>query len=568
MPGFLISNIKKLSDLELKNVNQTECIIQKLENVDFVILRNTLKKFWEDKLFFQDEDHIIITEGILLNKTELLKKYQVDDLCSLIKTYLKKGEGEFFKEFVGSFSGAVYLKKEKRWCVWTNQTGENTLFYYKKGNFFIIGSQLNYIFDALRLNKEKYTLNEEAIYSILTYGYMYDSQTYAKEIKRLLGGEYLTISKEGFQIKKYFKLNHKTYNLKNKTEDEIIELLDEKFRHAIQIEYDKDLEYGYEHLTDISGGLDSRMNFWVAFEMGYRNITMLHYSNGYSSDEKISKEIAQKTKSILMDRQLDDFRFLYDIDKIVEMNWGLTSFHFITGGQNMLENLNMHKFGVEHTGMIGDVVIGSFLSEPNEKIELAGLYSEKLKNKINLEHLKKFNDKELYMIQVRGLLGACGSIIIRRNYTEVFAPFLEPDFLQFCLSIPVELRANHSLYKKWIVKKYPNAAAIRWQKTESKLTDGKFKEMVNKVHYLGVKWLLQRIGLLKKPIESGMNPLDYWYQNSADLQKNWQEYFEKNIGNKILSEEIKNDLKLMFYDGNTCEKGQALTVLSVVSKFF
>src|SRR5699024_7978460 len=100
MPGFLISNIKKISDLELKNVNQKECIIQKLENVDIVILRNTLKKFLEDKLFFQDEDHIIITEGILLNKKDLLKKNQVDDLCSLIKTYLKKGEGEFFKEFV------------------------------------------------------------------------------------------------------------------------------------------------------------------------------------------------------------------------------------------------------------------------------------------------------------------------------------------------------------------------------------------------------------------------------------------------------------------------------------
>ncbi|WP_405595421.1 hypothetical protein ACI3DN_09180 [Sellimonas catena] len=67
-----LSNIKKISDLELKNVNQTECIIQKLENVDFVILRNTLKKFLEDKLFFQDEDHIIITEGILLNKKDLL----------------------------------------------------------------------------------------------------------------------------------------------------------------------------------------------------------------------------------------------------------------------------------------------------------------------------------------------------------------------------------------------------------------------------------------------------------------------------------------------------------------
>ena len=39
-----------------------------------------------------------------------------------------------------------------------------------------------------------------------------------------------------------------------------------------------------------------------------------------------------------------------------------------------------------------------------------------------------------------------------------------------CYDIPVEMRMNHNLYKKWIIKKYPKAADFKWEKIDDKIT--------------------------------------------------------------------------------------------------
>lgn len=44
---------------------------------------------------------------------------------------------------------------------------------------------------------------------------------------------------------------------------DLIDMLDEKFRAVVKLEFDKDIEYGYKYLVDLSGGLDSRMTSWV-----------------------------------------------------------------------------------------------------------------------------------------------------------------------------------------------------------------------------------------------------------------------------------------------------------------
>lgn len=43
------------------------------------------------------------------------------------------------------------------------------------------------------------------------------------------------------------------------------------------------------------------------------------------------------------------------------------------------------------------------------------------------------------------------------------------DFLEFALPIPYELRKNHYIYKKWILKKYPDAAEFEWEKIKVKI---------------------------------------------------------------------------------------------------
>lgn len=66
----------------------------------------------------------------------------------------------------------------------------------------------------------------------------------------------------------YHRFNSNKYNLYNIPEDEIIQESDDRFRNAIRHEYDKDREYGYKHLTDLSSGLDSRMAMWIEKKWG------------------------------------------------------------------------------------------------------------------------------------------------------------------------------------------------------------------------------------------------------------------------------------------------------------
>ena len=61
-------------------------------------------RFIDDKVIFASEKKIVVIDGVLPNKAELLKKYSVDNLNELIKEY----QDDIFREFIGPFSGFVY----------------------------------------------------------------------------------------------------------------------------------------------------------------------------------------------------------------------------------------------------------------------------------------------------------------------------------------------------------------------------------------------------------------------------------------------------------------------------
>lgn len=49
------------------------------------------------------------------------------------------------------------------------------------------------------------------------------------------------------------------------------------------------------------------------------------------------------------------------------------------------------------------------------------------------------------------------------------------------MSIPLEYRMNHVLYKKWILSKYPDAAKFRWEKTGELITKSNTNSFTKKL---------------------------------------------------------------------------------------
>lgn len=568
MPGFFISNIK--TELELNNIYPNLCVQQNIDTDAGTVKRNTLNKFMNDKAFAETDDYIIVSDGYILNKTSLFQQYCVDTVELLFSEMYRKNGDEFFSELKGSFSGAFYDKKNEKWLIYTNHVGDSPVYYMKTEQGFFAGSQVNYILDICHKKNIKLTFDEDAAYQILTHAFMIDDTTYAKEIKRLIGGTYLYVTHNCVEEKTYHVFKKNTQKFKNKSDEELVNEIDKAFTAAAKLEYDKDLEYGYAHLTDISGGLDSRMTLWVAHTLGYGSMQLITYCKGNYLDEIIGKQIASYWKDEILVKQLDDAQYLYDIDEIVFMNGGLSLYSGISGGNRMLKSLNPHIYGLEHTGINGNNSLSSYLKNTSEF--KTGRYSEKLVNRMSDKHRdywKMFEDQEMYLNYTRAYRGMTNTFQIRRNYTEVSAPFLDIDFIQLCFDIPVEKRIDYHIYKKWILTKYPEAAQFKWESTNSRINEPKFIVTLRRIVARGPQKIFRMLGLLHK-INDGMTPIAYWIANDKKLKAYLDGYAEEELNNPKaeMSTQLISDMKKLYSTGTAVEKTMVLTVLGSVKLYF
>ncbi len=565
MPGFLVSNVNK--SFKLNNLYNEKCVYENLECA-FKVCRNTLNKFLDDKILQENERYIIVTDGVLLNKKTLMEQYQCDSLFALIITMYQQHGIKFPDYFRGGVSGALYDKVENQWHIWTGHVGDNALFYYRCQNQFIVASQVNYILD--NIEKNTLTLNEQAVYSMLTYGFMYDDRTYANEIKRIPPGCVLTISDEGIGISRYYVVDNNKIDVSSWSKDDIIDELDRRFRNAVKLEFDKDLEYGYSHLVDLSGGFDCRMTAWVAHDMGYTDCINICYSQSTGNDFPIAQEIAAKLNSTLFFRQMDDAKFLSEIDRLTALSSGVDRYSAITGGEDMLRHMDCDTFGVEHTGLLGDVVISSFVrtEEENTERKMGAMCSEVLKDRVLDEHIFQYPNTEIQKMYIRGFYGACSSVMIRRNYVEVAAPFIDPDVLDFCMSIPLEYRADHKIYNEWIIKKYPGAADIRWSHNDRKITDSKFRGTMRALRYRGWDKICRVLAPKKYVTSYNMNPFDYWYISKPEIRNVMDTYYREHLNCPVLPIAIRRDMECLYANGSAYDKTLVLSAQSALELYF
>lgn len=571
MPGFFISNVPNQKDIE--NVFPDRCMFERKSACGFSLQRNTLRRFLDDKTLAETDHFLIISEGVIFNKAELYETYCVDNIESLILSLYKSLGDEFFNTFRGSFSGALYDKEKETWLIWTNHCGDNSLFYSYKNNEFRVGSQFDYVLNSLSAAHIATSIDEQAAYYELTFGFMEDDSTFIEEIKRLLPGSYIKIDASGFSCNTYWETARigETESYAGESEAEVIDKIDELFRRAVKREFDKDIEYGYRHMSNLSGGMDSRMTTWVAHDMGYSDIVNTTFCQAGNPDEKIAERIAASLGNELIFKPLDEASFMFDVDIHVSMLYGLSLYFGLTGGRRLLQSINMDDFGLEHTGQGTDISIGSYLTNPSQahNTGVDGLYSRKLKSRIaNSTNHSRYADHELYMINVRGYLGMLTSHFIKRNYTEVSSPGLDPDLMNYCLSLPLELRTpyhGHSLYRKWVMTKYPKAASFTWTGTGVAFKRPAALAWLSMILRWGPRAALNRIGItLPESRFSNMNPASYWWRTNAAFRDFFASYYSQNMPNLPVSEALQADLKDMYEQGNITEKIQAITAIATI----
>ncbi len=531
----------------------------------FSLFTQNTARFVEDHIFEIAADHGIVLDGVVLNKAELLAA-QGETSWPVLVSRMAEPVCRFL---CGPFTGCLWEGD----CLYTfaNQTGDTAVFYYQNATCFIASSSFSMVHHFCRENGFPLTYDEVAANHLLSFGWVVEGHTLAKEIHRVRPGEVVYLKNGQIREEIYHRLNN-THTLDISIE-EAVELLDTGFRKAVKRCFDKDLEYGYNHhLADMSGGLDSRMTSWVARDLGYENITNICYAKSNSIEVPCSRAAALALGNEFLFKSLDDLTFFYDVDEILQKNYGLTNYISLTGGNRFLSDLSFEKFGLEHTGQLGDVIIGSYVKKGQSLERNPKEISTSDPIHVQLKHAADFENQELLMLYYRGFYGILSSHFIRGNYTYVVSPFLDTDFLELCMSLPLTYRCDHVLYLAWLRAKFPAALAVpstRRTTEHEKLTWRDMgRRLVGKHKHAAIRLLktIKLYGVINDP--NTMNPLEYWYSTTPNLQAFLTTYYEENLFRLDVHPAIKPQVEELFHGERVTDKLLAITVLGGLKNYF
>lgn len=525
--------------------------------------QKTAKKFLQNKLWIDNSEYFIVTEGVITNLNELCSKYHVKDYEELIHSIcLNKC---FFKEFKGNFAGYIFLKNKNSHILFNNHTASKKIFYFEHEHFFIFSTDLYTLCQKLEEKKIKRTLNPEAAYLLLTSGFMHENLTLVDQVYQLRAGEYLEVNNYKIKSGFYFHLNNIGVNTDKK--NDIIDNLDIKFRHAINFEFSQDKLNQFTGITTLSGGLDSRMTAMIAYKNNFKNQIFINFSEKGYADDIIASWIS-KDLNVKLDKYSLTANGLKAIEDVVKVNDGLNLYSGSGHSFEAIRNYKISNVGFIHTGMIGDAVLGSFLTSKSEtKPTLqSGLYSTKLFRKVKptLEkYITNYKNEEVYKFYNRAFLGANNGFLFFDLIGESSSPFLESDFLSYAYSIPLEYKYKERIYIDWIKSKHPDIAKYTWESIGGKPTNN---ELIR--HYYRYKRAIVKRMPIDTMWKNNMNPEQLWYDANPDIKLYLDNYFSENNCRLEAYPELRADIMYLYKKGNITEKTQVLTLLAALKLLF
>lgn len=493
--------------------------------------RCTDGRFLNDRCLAVTDSHVVLIDGILLNKSSLYSDTETSNVLDLFLELLgREPIDAVLARLKGPFTGAVLDRAKNNLHIFPNQTGDTAVFSYSATPNPYISNSFDLLMRVLDADGLTTTFDEHAAQMMLSYGFMLDDHTFAQEVKRVSPGqrrEFNLGSTAPETNNEYWKISLNSVEVPESL-DKVIESMDLLFRQAVRECFEKDLEYGYErHLADLSGGLDARMVNVVARELGFENLTNLTYSESNSSERKYSFELAAQLGNDLIFHPLDGGRCLLNPKSNLRLNGGMGYYGGITGGRYLLQALNFSEFGLEHTGQLGDVVIGSFLTSPQRQAAEVGQGGYSRVNVYSPTASVDTLDEELFLMNTRGFRGALSTHLLRQHFTYAVSPFLDIDLIAFMFSIPLEYRVRHRLYGAWLSAKYPlalNVPSTRRLRAESTAIGHALRSIKAVVSKLASKAerVLSDIGMPGSEFLGGlrndMNPAEYWYRKNSDVR--------------------------------------------------
>lgn len=480
------------------------------------------RTFDGDSFTFHDDKLLIIFDGVVLNFSEVINDNGFENLKDFIIDNFYRNH-VFFNDFIGPFTGLIYDKETNKCQVFTNQTGDSFVFYSENFNDSSIFTNDYNFFIKSKSFRKFYKWNLNGAKQLLDFGYMVTDETLIQDIHRLMPGYFATLHPNYLLIEKYFdlKLNSNSISIK-----ESVELVDKLFNKSISRIINTNYRLGYNDLLiDLSGGLDSRVINFAVKKIKSDGILNVSYAQSRSLDNLFASKVASELENDLIFYQLDYPSFMFDYKKVVRNNFGLAAYHGSTGSIRVLDYINLSFYGLQITGQLGDVIVGSYVqnySQPNQNYK-------RLFNNFDISiDTSNYETNEEYILKTRGFQGILSTHLFRNNRIFNVSPFLDIHFLKAVMSIPLVYRKNHKLYLSWLNTKFPEAMKIKSTRD---------------------KWILLRLynKLTKKfkcfftASRYDMNPFEFWLKKVKTKTRLQNEY--QQLLDHTKSEPIKRLIK-------------------------
>nr|WP_253197774.1 asparagine synthase-related protein [Clostridium gasigenes] len=540
-----------------------------IESDNFLIYKEFNKKFTNEKIFKEDDELLIVIDGVILNDKELKNKYVATDNFSLIKNMYKSLGINLVDSLRGNFYGIIYDKKKNVWSVFTNHLGNKPLYYFfdKSKGSLVVSSDLFDLVKSLRELGIRANIDEIGAYYMLTFGYMIADTTLIKDVKRIEPGTILTLEDKKINLNQYYFLDNENYL--TDSEDKIIDNMYELFNDSIDKSFRKDRENGYKHISYLSGGLDSRMIAVGAKKLGYDDITTITFSENYSRDEKIARDIAADFKLNSIFRSLNNGNFLMNIDEAVEGNFGQNIY---SGAIHLVSTnnlVNFDEFGFIHNGNLADVMHGDYIDAPKHtppSIE-NWMYSRILKDKVDFISpmiKEKYSNEEKFAIYNRGINGMYNGSVSALGISETCEPFTNQDVIEYCSRMEPKHKYKEAVFLKMIQKYYPEATNYKWQKWNLNPTEfnAKFMGTVFGKAFRVLDGQIQRFGSQS----NNMNPFEKWYSTNDNLRNFITKYLKENLYLLDGYSELKSDCEKLINSNKVIEKTQVMTLLNFIKR--
>jgi len=203
----------------------------------------------------------------------------------IMASYVKWGI-EFVKHLRGMF--AIALWDDGSLYLFRDRLGKKPLFYMEGKNSFVFASEIKALVPFL----DRHKLNEDALIGYLSFLAPTPPHTFFKGIKKLSAGEYLKLSCDRIETKRYFDILDTKANIIT-SRDEAVYELEKLLKESINLRLDADVEVA----SLLSGGIDSATINYYAKQSG-RDIQT--YTLGYKGFAKYDeRENAKESAKLL-----------------------------------------------------------------------------------------------------------------------------------------------------------------------------------------------------------------------------------------------------------------------------